>query len=198
VRLDSSFLTADNHVFSFVLAPSFPLHHLPCASLLNPGPRRPSLLASSHLCLAHVHRTFSPLLTASPWRLRLKPAPSHLCATRTAVPSALSCSFPLFSFPLLFGVSSLACTTPTPSLHRPSPPHSTTTNATSSSGTTTRDQRSTTGRASRRCAPSTPRSPDAAVRGLRRAVCPQAPLHQVHSRRLRTTHRRGSGQLFRG
>ncbi|KAF8162261.1 hypothetical protein K438DRAFT_1985196 [Mycena galopus ATCC 62051] len=49
---------------------------------------------------AHVTHTFPPSLTASPWCLHLDPAPSHLRATRTTLPSTYPHSALLFPSPL--------------------------------------------------------------------------------------------------
>jgi hypothetical protein len=183
VRLHSSFLSTDDPVFLFALAPSFPLHHPLRVSPPNPGPRRPPFFASSPVPLR------TP--TACPWWLCLRAAPSHLRATRITLPSTCSPTPPC-SFPLLFGLYTPACTTLTPSLHR-------VLRATSSSIIT-----STTARESRRCARGPPEAQaqhydyDArsALKHHRTDISPfsAAPLLTP----ARATHCGGSAQLFCG
>ncbi|KAJ6505162.1 hypothetical protein C8R45DRAFT_545369 [Mycena sanguinolenta] len=91
----------------FLLA-TFPLHRPFRASLRNPGPRRPSFLASPPYSSAHSHHAFPPFLTACPWLLLICPPRAPLFHPPIPTPPC--------SFHLLFGLYSPACMTLTPSL----------------------------------------------------------------------------------
>jgi hypothetical protein len=105
VRLHSSFLSTDDPVFLFALAPSFPLHHPLRLSLPNSGPRRPPFFASSPCSSAHAD-CVSLVLVPS--------ARSFSFARHTYHPSVHCAPTPPCSFPLLFGLYMPACTTLTP------------------------------------------------------------------------------------
>ncbi|KAJ7903022.1 hypothetical protein B0H13DRAFT_2335376 [Mycena leptocephala] len=134
-------------------------------------------------------------------------AREHACL-RVEAGCALSSSFARWCLTRIAEARSFMRTSIS-SISDPSPPRepcsfredrlSTTSNATSSSVTTTRDQRSTTARASRRCIRTHAQKPKrSSPRTTTRGLSSSTTAPSVLSRRLRATRYGGSGQLFCG